>query len=151
MSAPPQATYGAVFGVFLAQKLAGKPLTVVGDGTQTRDFTFVSDVVEAFIKAAQSDITGEVFNVGSGSTYSVNRIVELMGGEVVHVPKRPGEPDCTFADTRKIQRRLGWQPRVPFEQGVQTMLDSIDHWREAPVWEPASISEATHDWFAYLG
>lgn len=144
-------TYGAVFGVFLAQKLAGKPLTVVGDGTQTRDFTFVSDVVEAFIKAAQSDITGEVFNVGSGSTYSVNRIVELMGGEVVHVPKRPGEPDCTFADTRKIQRRLGWQPRVPFEQGVQTMLDSIDHWREAPVWEPASISEATHDWFAYLG
>ena len=97
--------------MFLAQKLAGKPLTVVGDGTQTRDFTFVSDVVEAFIKAAQSDITGEVFNVGSGSTYSVNRIVELMGGEVVHVPKRPGEPDCTFADTRKIQRRLGWQPR----------------------------------------
>ena len=81
----------------------------------------------------------------------MNRIVELMGGEVVHVPKRPGEPDCTFADTRKIQRRLGWQPRVPFEQGVQTMLDSIDHWREAPVWEPASISEATHDWFAYLG
>src|SRR3970282_1332147 len=79
-------TYGAVFGVFLAQKLAGKPFTVVGDGTQTRDFTFVTDVVEAFIRAARSDVTGEIFNVGSGNTYSVNRLVELLGGDVVHIP-----------------------------------------------------------------
>jgi UDP-glucose 4-epimerase len=144
-------TYGAVFGVFLAQKLAGKPFTVVGDGTQTRDFTFVTDVVEAFIRAAKSDVTGEIFNVGSGNTYSVNRLVELLGGDVVHIPKRPGEPDCTFADTRRIQGALGWQPRVSFEQGVRTMLENIDYWREAPVWNPESISEATRDWFAYLG
>ncbi len=142
--------YGAVFGVFLAQKLAGKPFTVVGDGTQTRDFTFVTDVVDAFVRAAESDLSGEVLNVGSGSTYSVNRLVELLNGDVVHIPKRPGEPDCTFADIRKIGRDLGWQPRVSLEKGVQIMLDNIEYWREAPVWDPGSISKATKDWFAYL-
>jgi UDP-glucose 4-epimerase len=144
-------TYGAVFGVFLAQKLAGRPYTVVGDGTQTRDFTFVTDVVEAFVAAAGSDLTGDVFNVGSGGTYAVNHLVELLGGDVVRVPKRPGEPDCTFAETAKIQRALGWRPKVPFGDGVRVMLSCIDDWREAPVWEPASIAEATREWFTYLG
>ena len=144
-------TYGAVFGIFLAQKLAGKPFTVVGDGTQTRDFTFVTDVVDAFMLAAASNTNGEVFNVGSGNTYSVNRLVELLGGDVLYIPKRPGEPDCTFADTRRIKKELGWQPRVSFEEGVQVMLNNIDYWREAPVWDPESISKVTQDWFAYLG
>jgi UDP-glucose 4-epimerase len=144
-------TYGAVFGVFLAQKLAGEPFTVVGDGTQTRDFTFVSDVVSAFVAAAASDVAGEAFNVGSGNTYSVNRIVELLGGEVVHIPKRPGEPDCTFADITKIRRALAWQPAVSFEAGVQALLDNIDYWRAAPVWTPETIADATKDWFALLG
>lgn len=144
-------TYGAVFGVFLAQKLAGKPLTVVGDGNQTRDFTYVTDVVEAFIAAAESDVSGEIFNVGSGGTYSVNKLVQLLGGEVAYVPKRPGEPDCTFADTSKICRELRWKPRVSFEQGVKHMLEHIELWRQAPVWDSASIQEATRDWFRYLG
>lgn len=144
-------TYGAVFGVFLAQKLARKPFTVVGDGTQTRDFTFVTDVVEAFLKAAQSDVSCEVFNVGSGNTFSVNRLVSLLGGDVLYIPKRPGEPDCTYADTSKIRQGLRWQPRVSFEQGVQAMLEHIEYWREAPVWDPASIAKATMDWFIYLG
>jgi UDP-glucose 4-epimerase len=144
-------TYGAVFGVFLAQKLAGKPFTVVGDGNQTRDFTFVTDVAEAFVRAAQSDVHGEIFNVGSGGTYSVNRLVELLGGEVVYIPKRPGEPDCTFADTAKILAGLGWRPWVRFEDGVRIMLDAIEKWRDAPVWDPSSIATATRDWFAYLG
>lgn len=144
-------TYGAVFGVFLSQKLSGLPFTVVGDGTQTRDFTFVSDVVDAFIRAADSQTVGEVFNVGSGKTYSVNQLVELLEGEVVFIPKRPGEPDCTFADTTKIRCEMGWQPQVSFEQGVQIMLDNIDYWRKAPAWDPESISKATQDWFAYLG
>ena len=143
-------TYGAVFGVFLAQKLAGKPFTVVGDGRQTRDFTFVTDVVDAFVRAAASEVTGAVFNVGSGDTYSVNRLVELLGGEVVHIPKRPGEPDCTFADTAKIRQALGWAPQVSFSEGVRIMLEHIDYWREAPVWNPDSIAQATKDWFAYL-
>ncbi|MCP5366056.1 MAG: SDR family oxidoreductase [Hyphomicrobiales bacterium] len=144
-------TYGAVFGVFLAQKLAGKPFTVVGDGTQTRDFTFVTDVCAAFAQAAASDLSGEVLNVGSGQTYSVNRLVELLGGPVTHLPKRPGEPDCTFAETSRIRQRLGWRPRVPFEDGVAIMLDNIEYWADAPVWDPASIKEATADWFRYLG
>jgi UDP-glucose 4-epimerase len=143
-------TYGAVFGVFLAQKLHGQPLTVVGDGTQTRDFTFVTDVADAFATAARSGVSGEIFNVGSTNTYSVNRLVELLGGDVVHIPKRPGEPDCTFADTSKIRKVLGWQPRVTFEDGVKVMLANIDYWREAPVWNPSSIAEATKEWFAYL-
>ena len=144
-------TYGAVFGIFLAQKLAGQPFTVVGDGTQTRDFTYVTDVVNAIIMAAESDLAGKVMNVGSGKTYSVNRLVDLLGGEVVHIPKRPGEPDCTLADIGKIQLLLGWQPQVSFEEGVQTMLDTIDYWRKAPVWTPDQITEATRDWFKYLG
>lgn len=143
-------TYGAVFGVFLAQKLAGKPFTVVGDGTQTRDFTFVSDVVEALVIAAAFDLSGEVFNVGSGSTYSVNRLVELLGGEVVYVPKRPGEPDCTHADITKIRHLLGWRPRVSFEDGIRVMLENIEHWRGAPVWTPEKIASATKEWFKFL-
>ena len=143
-------SYGAVFGVFLAQKLAARPLTVVGDGTQTRDFTYVTDVVDAFLKAAESDVTGEVFNVGSGNTYSVKRLAELLGGEVTYIPKRPGEPDCTLAEIIKIRDFLGWKPRVSFEEGVKGMLANIEYWREAPVWDPASISKATEDWFKYL-
>jgi UDP-glucose 4-epimerase len=143
-------TYGAVFGVFLAQRLASEPYTVVGDGTQTRDFTFVTDIADAFVTAAGSDIVGETFNVGSGNTYSVNRLVELLGGPVVYVPKRPGEPDCTFADTAKIERMLGWKAKVPLEQGVAIMLDNIDYWRQAPVWRPDSIAQATKEWFECL-
>lgn len=144
-------TYGAVFGVFLAQKLAGKPFTVVGDGTQTRDFTYVTDVADAFLRAADSEVSGEVLNVGSGGTYSVNTLVNLIGGEIAYVPKRPGEPDCTFADTGKICRMLDWKPRVGFEQGVSNMLEHIELWRHAPVWDTASVQEATRDWFKYLG
>ena len=145
-------TYGAVFGVFLAQKLAGKPFTVVGDGTQTRDFTYVSDVADAIVTAARSDAAGRVFNVGSGDTYSVNRLVELLGAtSVVHIPKRPGEPDCTLADITRIREELSWSPRVRFEDGVRQMLEHIDYWREAPVWTPDSIAEATRDWFQNLG
>lgn len=143
--------YGAVFGVFLAQKLNSKPYTVVGDGKQTRDFTYVTDVAEAFIAAAASSLTGEAMNVGSGNHYSVNRLVELLGGPVVHIPKRPGEPDCTFADTARIRQRLGWAPRVSFEEGVKRMLERLEDWRDAPVWDPASIHQATASWFRYLG
>lgn len=145
-------TYGAVFGVFLAQKLAGQPYTVVGDGEQTRDFTYVTDVAEAFVLAAQSGLTGEVLNVGSGGTHSINRLVDLLGGgSAVHIPKRPGEPDRTFADIRKITKALGWRPQVGFADGVRAMLEGIAAWREAPVWDEASIHEATKQWFQYLG
>lgn len=145
-------TYGAVFGVFIAQMLANKPLTIVGDGEQTRDFTFVSDAADSLIAAANSDKVGEIYNVGSTKPTSVNRLVELLGAkETVHIPKRPGEPDCTFADISKIQKDLGWQPKVPIEDGVKIMLDNLDYWRDAPVWTVDKIEEATKDWFKYLG
>ena len=144
-------TYGAVFGVFLAQKLAGKPFTVVGDGNQTRDFTYVTDVANAFITAAESSASGVILNVGSGQTVSVNRLCELLGGEKTHIPKRPGEPDCTFADVRRIKEVLGWSAGVNIEAGVSEVLKNINYWREAPVWTPSSIATATEDWFKYLG
>jgi UDP-glucose 4-epimerase len=142
--------YGAVFGVFLAQKANNKPFTVVGDGSQTRDFTYVSDVANAMSCAAESNINGEIFNIGSGNTYSVNRLVELIEGEVLNIPKRPGEPDCTFADISKAKEILGWTPKISLEQGVKTMLDNIDMWKNAPVWTPEKIKLATKDWFKYL-
>ncbi len=143
-------TYGAVMGVFLAQKANGQPLTVVGDGTQTRDFTYVTDVVDAMVKAAESNVTG-VFNVGSGGTYAVNDLAEMIGGNIIHIPKRPGEPDCTFADTRKIQQALGWAPRVSFVEGVRSMLEHLNDWAEAPVWTPETIATSTAAWHRYLG
>jgi UDP-glucose 4-epimerase len=143
--------YGAVFGVFLAQMLAGKPLTVVGDGTQVRDFVFVTDIADAFVRAGRSDVAGVVLNVGTGNPQSVNRLVELLGAPSVPVPRRPGEPDRTEADATRIRELLGWEPQVPFEAGVETMLEHIDDWRSAPVWTPDSIEEATRAWFEHLG
>jgi len=142
--------YGAVFGVFLAQKLAGKPYTVVGDGSQTRDFVFVTDLARAFLAAAESPRTQQIYNVGAGQPQSVNHLVALLGGPVVHIPKRPGEPDCTWADITKIRSELGWRPEVDFESGVAEMLKHLDYWREAPVWDVESIKLATDAWFSTL-
>ena len=144
-------TYGAVFGVFLAQKLNKKPFTVVGDGTQTRDFTYIEDVTSALVIASESNLKGEIINIGSDNTYSVNKVVALLGGEVVFIPKRPGEPDCTWADISKVKKLLKWSPTVSIDQGIKNLLDNIDYWSEAPVWDPDSISIATKKWFEYLG
>lgn len=144
-------TYGAVFGVFLAQLLNNKPLTIVGDGEQTRDFTYVMDIVDACYKAAMSDITQEIFNVGSDNTYSINYLADLLGGEKHYIPKRPGEPDSTYADITKIKKMLGWTPKISFEEGVKIMLENIEQWREAPLWDEESIKDATKEWFECLG
>ncbi len=143
--------YGAVFGVFLAQKLAGKPFTVVGDGTQRRDFIYGSDVARAFYLASQTERVGEAYNVGAGNPQPINRLVELLGGPVVHLPKRPGEPDCTWADISKIKSQLGWAPQISFEAGVGIMVKNIDYWRQAPVWDATTIEAATKTWFTFLG
>lgn len=143
--------YGAVFGVFLRQKLAGKPFTIVGDGTQSRDFLYASDIAEAFLAAAESAHAGRIYNVGAGSPQTVNRLVELLGGDAIHIPKRPGGPDCTWADIGRISGELGWRPKVSFEEGVQRVLNDIDYWRDAPLWTPDTIAEATRTWFACLG
>jgi UDP-glucose 4-epimerase len=143
--------YGAVFGVFLRQKLAGKPFTVVGDGTQRRDFIYVTDVARAFFLAAETKISGSIWNLGAGNPQSVNRLVELLGGPVVHIPKRPGEPDCTWADIARIKANLGWRPDISFEDGVAKVLANIEYWRDAPLWDKESIARSTKTWFDYLG
>lgn len=143
--------YGAVFGVFLAQKLHSKPLTIVGDGTQTRDFTYVDDVIKGIIKATHvEDAIGEVFNIGSGNTYSINYLAELIGGKKVRIPERPREPDKTFADISKAKSILGYQPEISFEQGVKMMIEKINDWKKAPVWTKRKIKKQTKLWFRYL-
>lgn len=143
-------TYGAVFGVFMSQLANGKPLTVVGDGSQSRDFTYVTDVVDAFVVAGQSQKTG-VYNVGSGGHYSVNRLVDLLGpATFVNIPKRPGEPDITFASIGKIKEDLGWEPKISFEEGVKKMKARVLEYQNAPLWTPASIEKATKPWFEAL-
>ena len=143
--------YGAVFGVFLRQKLAGKPFTVVGDGSQRRDFLYVTDVARAFLAAAETAHVGRFWNLGAGKPQSVNRLVELLGGDSIHIPKRPGEPDCTWAEITRIRTELGWRPEVSFEEGVGKIVANIDYWKNAPLWDPESIAKATRTWFQYLG
>ncbi|MBI3252606.1 MAG: SDR family oxidoreductase [Candidatus Omnitrophica bacterium] len=144
-------TYGAVFKVFLPQKIHGMPFTIVGDGRQTRDFTYVADVVEAFSAVANSELKNQVMNVGSGKTVSVNTIIRLLGGgKTVRLPKRPGEPDRTFADISKIKKLTGWKPRVSIENGIRMLLKHLDDFQDLPVWTPDKIEKATQDWFYYL-
>tara|TARA_Y100000034_G_scaffold59406_1_gene72274 strand:- start:7077 stop:9059 length:1983 start_codon:yes stop_codon:yes gene_type:complete len=142
--------YGAVFKVFLSQKIHGKPLTIVGDGTQTRDFTYVTDIVEANLKAAESNINGEILNIGTGKPQTINYLAKLIGGTTVNIPKRPGEPDSTHADATKAKKLLKWEPKVSFEEGVEIMIDNIEYWKDTPVWEPETIDKATKTWFKYL-
>ena len=130
------------------RRSTARPFTVVGDGEQTRDFTYVTDIAEAMIKAADAadeDVAGEVINVASGNPQSVNRLVELLGGPVVHVPKRPGEPDCTWADITKARERLGWEPTISFEHGVARMLEQIEDWRGGPRLDAAGDREGDGD------
>lgn len=144
-------TYGAVLGVFLAQKFHNKPMTVVGDGAQTRDFTYVSDVASAFYKAAESSISGEVFNVGSARDESIKHLVDLLDAkDVIHLPKRPGEPKRSCANIEKIKNALGWTPKVSLTEGIKALLMNINDYKDAPVWDEASIRQATESWFQHL-
>ncbi|KPK96595.1 MAG: NAD-dependent dehydratase, partial [Omnitrophica WOR_2 bacterium SM23_72] len=102
------------------------------------------------IKAARNHIRNEVFNVGSGNPQTINKLVSLLGGKKIRVPKRPGEPDCTWADISKIKRCLAWEPKISFEKGIKKVLENIDYWKDAPLWTAASIKKATKEWFYYL-
>ena len=106
--------YGAVLE-FFKQKLENKPFTVVGNGNQKRDFVFVTDVVNAFYKAATNKVSGQIFNLGSSKPKSVNELVKILGGKK-YIPKRPGEPNITHADTRKIKKILKWSPKISFKE-----------------------------------
>ena len=142
--------YGAVFGVFLAQKLANKPLTIVGNGNQTRDFIHVNDLIHGIYKAALSKKIGEIYNIGGGKEIKINKIAKLIGGKRIYIPKRPGEPDRSLADISKIKKHLNWQPKIDIEEGTKDLLKRIDSWKRAPVWTPKSIKKATKVWFKFL-
>ena len=143
--------YGAVFGVFLRQLIANKPLTVVGDGRQKRDFLYVTDVAEAFYKACTTNLSQQVWNLGSGSPTSVNNLIKILNpvGRI-NIPKRPGEPTVTHANIGKIQRDLNWKPRVSFEDGVSKILENIEYWKNAPLWNKNNIKQTTKLWFKFL-
>ena len=143
-------TYGAMFGVFLAQKLKKKLLTVVGDGAQKRDFTYISDVVLAFYKCINLKKNCQIFNVGTGKPISVNNIVKLLKCQSVNIPKRPGEPDETNANIGKIKKELNWHPKISIKNGINRLLKDINYWNNAPVWTPKTIKIATKEWFKYL-
>lgn len=142
--------YGAVLGVFFAQKLAAKPMTIVGDGTQTRDFVYVDDVVDAFISAGESEESGYAINVGAGNPIPMNKVAELIGGETTNIPHRPGEPEVTHADIGLALEKLGWKPKTNFELGIQMTMSNLEVWKDAPVWTPDSIELATKEWFRHL-
>ena len=143
--------YGAVFGVFLKQLIAKQPLTIVGDGSQRRDFLYVTDVAEAFYLATMTNKVDCIWNLGSGNPQSVKKLIQLLNPKkTIRIPKRPGEPDITFANIKKIQKDLKWQPKVSFEEGVGKILDNIDYWKNAPLWNKSNIAKETKLWFKYL-
>ncbi|MFZ2803665.1 MAG: NAD-dependent epimerase/dehydratase family protein [Patescibacteria group bacterium] len=126
---PHMATEGAyvtVISHFMRQKKAGEPLTIAGDGEQTRDFTHVSDVVRANMLAMASPNVGkgEVLNVGAGEKHSVNEIAQIIGGPIVHIDARPGEARDTLADTSLTKQLIGWEPTVKFSEGLRELLRS---------------------------
>ena len=143
--------YGAVFGVFLAQKLAKKPLTIVGNGKQTRDFIHVYDVVDAIAKIIKVKKTdGQVYNLGSGKETNVNYIAKLISNYKIHIPKRPGEPDRSKADIKKLKKIINWSPKVNIKEGVSMLQKNLSEWSSAPVWTKQKIEKETKAWFKFL-
>lgn len=142
--------YGAVFGVFFKQKLSGFPLTIVGDGSQTRDFIHVVDVARAFLLAASNSVAGERFNIGAGNPKTILELANIIGGQKEFIPDRPGEPRHTFADITKARGYLSWSPSIDFSEGVSEMLKDINLWSDAPLWTSESISKETENWFRFM-
>ena len=124
--APRKGQYAPVTGIFLRQKAAGEPLTIVGDGEQRRDYIYVKDVANANIMAAISnpddDAYGQVYNVGSGKNYSVNEIASFISDDTINIPPRIGEARNSLANIEKIQKTFAWKPEVDVEQWIKTQL-----------------------------
>ncbi|KKU12737.1 MAG: UDP-glucose 4-epimerase [Parcubacteria group bacterium GW2011_GWC2_45_7] len=119
-----EGAYVTVIAVFLKQRAEGVPLTITGDGTQTRDFTYIDDVVAANLLAMDSAKVGqgEVMNIGAGSNHSVNEVAALVGGLTTHIEPRV-EPHDTLADVRRARELLGWVPQVKFEEGLKRTME----------------------------
>ena len=124
--APRKGQYAPVTGIFLRQKEAGEPLTIVGDGEQRRDYIYVKDVANANVMAAISnpddDAYGQVYNIGSGKNYSVNEIASFISDDTINIPPRIGEARNSLANIDKIQKTFAWKPEVDVEQWIKTQL-----------------------------
>ncbi len=142
--------YGAAFGVFLKQKLKKKPYTVVGNGNQKRDFLHVKDVANAFYLAAISKHKNKIYNLGSGKPQKIIDLINYLRGPYTFIPKRPGEPDTTWSNIKKIKKELKWEPSISFKDGIDEMVKNIDDWKDAPLWNKKSIEKATKLWFKHL-
>ena len=114
--------YSAVFGNFLKQKRTNKPLTIVGDGKQTRDFIHVNDLTNAFLKVAKSSLVNKIYNLGSGKEISINKIANLFGGKKTFIPKRPKEPKRSLANISKIKKDINWKPTITIQEGIKRLL-----------------------------
>jgi UDP-glucose 4-epimerase len=114
-----------VMKIFLDLKRAGKPITIFGDGNQNRDFVDVKDVCCAYLMAAESDISGEVFNVGTSTPQTINHLVDLLGCERTYLPARGNEPYIHQADITKIKNALGWKPQIKFEDTINDILQDF--------------------------
>ena len=114
--------YSAVMGNFLSQKKNNKPLTVVGDGKQTRDFIHVDDLAKAFLKTIKSKSVNKIYNLGSGKKTSINTIAKIFGGKKKFIAKRPGEPKSSLADISKIKKDINWKPSINIEDGIKKLL-----------------------------
>jgi UDP-glucose 4-epimerase len=143
--------YGAMFGVFLAQKIHNKPLTIVGNGRQGRDFLYVFDLVNAIDKILKKQNTKFFeYNIGYGKTVKVISIAKMISDNIIFIPKRPGEPYITHACTKRFQKEFKWKPKINITNGVNKLLENIDYWKKAPVWTKSSIKKETKSWFKYL-
>ena len=124
--APRKGQYAPVTGIFLRQKAAGEPLTIVGDGEQRRDYIYVKDVANANVMAAISnpddDAYGQVYNVGSGKNYSVNEIASFISDDTINIPPRIGEARNSLANIDKIQKTFAWKPEMDIEKWIKTQL-----------------------------
>lgn len=142
--------YGAVIGVFLKQRLSNYPLTIIGNGKQKRDFLYISDVCNAFYKAAISKYKKEIFNLGRGKAETVNYLSSLIFNKKKTIPWRPGEPFKTEANINKIKNYLNWKPKVSLKKGMREVIKNIYYWKDAPLWTPKKIKLATKEWIKYL-
>ena len=114
--------YGAVFSNFLIQKKKNKPLTIVGNGKQTRDFIHVDDLTNVFIKLAKSNLKNKIYNLGSGKETSINKIASIIGGKKIFIPTRPGDPDRSCANISKIKKDINWKPKISINEGIKRLF-----------------------------
>jgi len=125
--APRKGQYAPVTGIFLRQKAAGEPLSIVGDGEQRRDYIYVKDVANANVMAAISnpddEAYGQVYNVGSGKNYSVNEIASFISDDTINIPPRIGEARNSLANIDKIQKTFAWKPEVDVETWIKEQLN----------------------------